>query len=775
MTRWIGQSLPRYEDPPLLTGEGRFVADLAARAAFLRFIRSPVPHGRIVSVSAPSDVTMFTAEHLTGVRPIRPLLHRQDYRPIDQPVLARDTVRFAGEPVAVVVAASPEEAEDAAEQVFVDIDPYDHVISAAEAVRQGAPAVHAGVPGNLVVDARFDTPGVDEAFRTAEVVIEFDLRSRRESALPLESRGSVASYDGRSGRITLTSSIQSPHVVRTVIADLLGMPESDLRVVAPDVGGAFGQKFCLAVEDVVAVWVARRLRTGVAWIEDRRENLLSSFHSRDHSYRVRGAFGSGGRLVAVDADLLCNVGAYSCYPVTCGVEPLMALAEFPGPYDFRAYRVRARGVTTNTCPMAPYRGVSRPVITLAMERLMDLAATRFGIEGAEVRRRNLVCSFPYTSVTGLVYDEGSYVESLERATQVIDLTGFRRRQADALRRGRYLGVGFSVFSERTGYGTSAFAARSMDVTPGYETVEMVMDPSGYVEARVGASPHGQGLGTSLAQLVGDELGVAPAGVRIVHGDTDRTPYGWGTFASRSLVIAGGAAKLAAGMLRSKIAAIAADQLEAAPEDIVISGGVARVSGTDSGVDVARLARLAYHSSHRLESGMTPGLTAVATYDPTGTFSNACHVALVEVDPETGGVQVERFVVVEDAGVLVNPMIVDGQLHGGVTQGIAGALYEEILYDGEGNMLTASLLDYLPPTLAEVPEIEIHHLVTVSDASLTGAKGLGEGGTIGAPAAIINAISDALRPLGVEVNETPATPSRIRKLVRHQELKERIPA
>ena len=774
MTRWVGRSLLRFEDPPLLTGEGRFVADLADRAAFLRFVRSPVAHGRITSIEAPPGVTLFTGEDLAGVRPVRPLLHREDYRPVDQPVLARDTVRFVGEPVAVVVAATPEEAEDLAEQVFVDIDPMHHVVTATEAVRPGAPAVHDQAPGNVVVDARLETSGVDEAFRMAWAVIEFELRSRRESAMPLEARGSVASYDGRSGRVTLTSSIQSPHVVRTVISDLLRMPESDLRVVVPDVGGGFGQKFCLAVEDVVAVWVARCLRTTVAWIEDRRENLVSSFHSRDHRYRVRGAFGEGGRLVAVDADLLCNIGAYSCYPVTCGVEPLMAMVEFPGPYDFRLYRVRSRGVTTNTCPMSPYRGVSRPVITLAMERLMDLAAARFGIEPAEIRRRNLIRSFPYSSATGMVYDEGSYVESLERAAGAIDLAGFRQRQAAALRDGRYLGVGFSVFSERTGYGTAAFAARSMDVTPGYETVDLSMDPSGYVEARLGASPHGQGLGTSLAQLIGDELGVDPATVRIVHGDTDRTPYGWGTFASRSLVIAGGAAKLAAGMLRSKIAAIAANELEAAPEDIVVGGGVARVSGTDAGLPIPELARLAYHSSHRLEPGMAPGLTAVATYDPAGTFSNACHAAQVEVDPETGGVRVDRFVVVEDAGILINPMIVDGQLHGGVTQGIAGALYEEIVYDEEGNILTTSLMDYLPPTVAEIPEIEIHHLVTVSDATITGAKGLGEGGTIGAPAAIINAISDALRPLGVEVNETPATPARLRRLIRQKE-QERIPA
>lgn len=772
MTPWAGRALRRFEDPPLLRGEGRFAADLAGGAAHLRFVRSPLPHGRIASIEAPGHVKVITGADLAGVGPLRPLLHRADYRPVEQPILARDAVRFVGEPIAAVAAGSPEEAEDAAEQVYVDIEPQDHVTDAEAAVRPGAPVVHEGVPGNVVVDARHQTEGVDEAFASAAVTVEFDLRSRRQSAMPLEARGAVASYDRRTGRTTLSSSVQSPHVVRTALADLIGMPESDLRVVAPDVGGAFGQKFCLAVEDVVAVWAARRLRTAVSWVEDRRENLMSSFHSRDHHYRIRGAFDRGARLLALDADLVCNVGAYSCYPVTYGVEPLMAMAELPGPYDFRLYRVRSRGVATNTCPMAPYRGVSRPVITLAVERLMDMAASRFGIEPDEIRRRNLIRRFPYRSAAGLVYDEGSYVESLERAAEAVDLAAFRQRQAAAREQDRYLGVGFSVFSERTGYGTSAFAARSMDITPGYETVELIMDPSGNVEARLGASPHGQGLETSLAQLIGDELGVDPSTVRIVHGDTDRTPYGWGTFASRSLVISGGAAKQAAGLLRAKLSAVAAAELEAAPEDIVIRGGRASVSGTDSGVEVADLARIAYHASHRLEAGMSPGLAESATYDPAGTFSNACHAAVVEVDRETGGVRIERFVVVEDAGVLINPMIVDGQLHGGVAQGVAGALYEEIVYDEGGNILTASLLDYLPPTMAEAPEIEIHHLVTVSDATVTGAKGLGEGGTIGAPAAVLNAVSDALRPFGVEVNETPATPARLRRLIRQNE---RIPA
>jgi carbon-monoxide dehydrogenase large subunit len=400
-----------------------------------------------------------------------------------------------------------------------------------------------------------------------------------------------------------------------------------------------------------------------------------------------------------------------------------------------------------------------------MERLMDTAAERFGIDPIEIRRRNLIGTFPYRSATGVVYDEGSYLQSLERAAEVIDIDAFRRDQSQARKEGRYRGVGFSVFSERTGYGTPTFAQRSMEVTPGYETVEMSMDPSGNVEVRIGASPHGQGLVTSLSQLVADQLGIQPELVRVVHGDTDRTPYGWGTFASRSMVISGGATHLAAGKIRDSIIEAAGDILEAAPVDIDLVDGRAVVRGTDQGVSIPEVARVAHHQSHRLEPGREPGLRSVATYDPAGTFSNACHVAVVEVDIETGGVRLERFVVVEDAGLLINPVIVDGQIAGGVAQGIANALFEEIIYDEKGNILTTSLLDYLPPTMSEIPPIEIHHLETITDASITGAKGLGEGGAIGAPAAVINAVSDALRPLGVGISEIPATPSRIRDRIR----------
>lgn len=761
---WVGRRLRRVEDPSLLRGEGRFVADIVGRANVIRFVRSPFARGRILSIDVPEGATVITSDDLVDVPHVKPMLHRDDFIPVEQPILPKDEVTYVGQPMAAVIAPTLEEAEDVAEMVFVDLEPLDPVVDLDDALGESSPLVHAHVPSNTVIDASLSTPGFDEIFYGATHHVDIDIRSRRENAMPLEARGSHASYDPRENRVTLTAGTQGPHMLRTAIADLLELRESQLRVIAPDVGGAFGQKYSLAVEDVVTVWAARKFRTDVAWIEDRRENF-TSFHSRDQRYIVTGAFDADGKLVALKGDIRCNVGAYSCYPVTCGVEPLMAMAELPGPYDVRNYSVRSRAVMSNASPIAPYRGVSRPVITLTLERLMDTAAKKVGLDPVEIRRRNLIREFPYTSVTGLVYDQASYVESLERAVEIVNLERFRSDQLAAREQGRYIGIGLSTFSERTGYGTSAFAARKMDITLGYETIDLAMDPSGSVEVRIGASPHGQGLRTSLSQLVADELGVDPAMVRVIHGDTDQTPYGWGTFASRSMVISGGATKLGAVELKRKLADIASESLEAAVEDLEFGDGKVSVRGTDVGVPMRDLARIAYHRSDRLVAGEEPGLRVKATYDPHGTFSNACHVALVEVDIETGAVDLQRFVVVEDAGVLVNPMIADGQVHGGVAQGIASALYEELVYDAEGNLLTTSLMDYLPPTIAEIPTIEIDHLVSASDATITGAKGLGEGGTIGAPAAVLNAITDALSPFAIEVNETPATPERILKLIR----------
>jgi aerobic carbon-monoxide dehydrogenase large subunit len=762
--KWVGRAIRRLEDPALVTGQGRFTADLPA-THWVRFVRSPVAAGKIESIVPPPGALVITATDLKDVKKITPMLHKFNYRPIGQPILADGQVRFVGEAIAAVVAASEEEAEDIADLVEVAIDETAPLIDARAALAEGAPQIHEVAPGNLILEAQFKTPGFDAVWKSAAKIVKLEARSHRQNATPMEARAGHAVYDPATGRVTLTCTTQMPHLMRTAIADLIGIRENDLRVIAPDVGGGFGQKMSLCAEYVVLVWLARHLKSSVAWTEDRRENLIASFHSRDQTIALEGAFDKTAKLIALKADIVANIGAYSCFPTTAGMEPLMAMAELPGPYDVQHYECLARGVLTNTCTMAAYRGVSRPVITFTLERLMDKAASAFAIDPVDIRRRNLIDTFPYKSAMGLEYDEASYKQTLELAVKAIDVPAFRVRQKQAHARGRQIGIGFATFSERTGYGSPAFAARGMEITPGWETVIVTVDPSGFVEARIGASPHGQGLRTTLAQIIADEIGVSPDLIKIVHGDTDASPYGWGTFASRSLVISGGASLIAARKVRAKLIKIASHLLETAPDDIVLENGAARVAGTDRTVSIGNMARAAYMQPHLFKGEIEPGLTENGTYDPPGTFSNACHVAIVEVDVETGRVTLEKFLVAEDAGIIINPMIADGQVHGGVAQGIGNALLEEIIYDESGGILTANLADYMPPTAHEIPPIELHHMETPSANSITKAKGLGEGGAIGAPAAIVNAINDALTPFGVAIEEIPATPQRIRAALR----------
>ncbi len=761
--KWVGRAIRRLEDPALVQGHGRFTADLPA-THWVRFVRSPVAAGEIKSITKPDGAMVITAADLKGVKPITPMLHKFEYKPVAQSILADGVVRFVGEAIAAVVGLSEEEAEDIADLVELDINETTPLVDARDALAKGAPQIHAIAPGNVILTGKHKTEGFDAVWASADKVIKIDARSHRQNATPMEARAAHAAYDA-TGRVTLHCTTQMPHLMRTAIADLIGMPESDLRVIAPDVGGGFGQKMSLCAEYVLLVWLARKLKSSVAWTEDRRENLIASFHSRDQYVTVEGAFDAQAKLIALRADVVSNVGAYSCFPTTCGVEPLMAMAEMPGPYDVQQYQCLARGVLTNTCTMAAYRGVSRPVITFTLERLMDKAAKAFSLDPIDIRRRNLIDTFPYISAMGIEYDEASYKETMEMAVKEADVPAFRARQKDARAQGEYLGIGFATFSERTGYGSPAFAARGMAITPGWETVHVTVDPSGFVEARIGASPHGQGLRTTLAQIIADEIGVPPEFIKVIHGDTDTAPYGWGTFASRSLVISGGATLIASRKIRAKLIKIAGHMLEAAENDIVLEDGAAKVAGTDRTITVAAMAREIYTQTHRFKGELEPGLSESGTYDPPGTFSNACHIAFVRLDPETGFVKVERYVVAEDAGRIINPMIADGQVHGGIAQGIGNALLEEIVYDESGGILTANLADYMPPTAHEMPPIELHHMETPSTQSITKAKGLGEGGTIGAPAAVLNAINDALTPFGVEIDIIPATPQRIRAALR----------
>jgi aerobic carbon-monoxide dehydrogenase large subunit len=776
--RWVGRSVRPVEYRRHLTGDGAFVDDLERPGLrHAAFVRSPHASARITSIDTEEALALdgvdavLTARDLQDVNPFIPALRREDFVAVELPLLARDRVRHVGEPVALVVAATPHAAEDGAERVRVAYEEEPAVASLDAALADDAPLVHDDAAGNLLLDTQFADDDVEPAFAEAAAVVEATIHTARVTAVPMEGRACLAEWDRREDRALLHSSTQVPHIVRTAVAGLLGLPERRLRVIAPDVGGGFGQKCVVAREEALVCLASRAVRRPVKWVEDRQENLTAGFAGHEQRHAARAAFDERGKLLALDVEIACDVGAYSTHPFTCGVEPLMAATEMLAAYTAGRYRARTRAVATHKAPMAPYRGVSRPQIVLTLERLLQKAAAELDLDPLEVRRVNLIPEdgFPHETATGLVIDEGSYRASLARCAELLDYDALRERQAAERERGRLVGIGLSCFAERTGYGTEAFNQRKMVVTPGYDSALVRMDPSGGVTLYVGTSGHGQGHLTTLAQVAADRLALDPRDIEVRQSDTDATPYGWGTFASRSMVVGGGATHRAAGALADRLRHLAGHLLEAAPEDVELREGRAAVRGSpDRSLAYADLARVAYLEAQKLPDDLDPGLEAQASFDPPGTFSNATHGCMVEIDPDTGAVRIERYVVAEDCGVMINPAIVEGQVRGGVAQGIAAALYEEVVYAEDGQLQTASLMDYLVPTAAEIPAVEIHHLETPSAFSETGAKGMGEGGTMGAPACIATAVSDALAHLGAEIDRIPITPDRLHEALRERE-------
>jgi carbon-monoxide dehydrogenase large subunit len=754
----------------MLLGRGRFTGDIA-RAGLLHaaFTRSPLAAAtvRAIDLSAaragPGVRAAFTAADL-GFPALLATLDRPEFVPTRLPLLATGRVRHVGEPVAVVVADDPYTAEDAAELADVDYAAGQPVTSLDAATARGAPQVHDELAGNCLVDlTMFDDDRLAAIFAAAPAVVSATISSGRLAALPLEGRACLAEWDDRDGQVVMYVSTQVPHQVRSAVAQAFHLPERSVRVIAPDVGGGFGLKCVVGREELVLAGLALRLRRPVAWSEDRQENLTASFHGRQQRYDVQAAFDDEGRILGLAAQIDCDVGAYSVFPFTCGVEPLMAATELPGIYKVPAYRARGRAIASNKPPTAPYRGVSRPQLVLVMERLMEKAARQLGLDPLTVRRRNMISAgeFPYTGVNGITYDEGSYAESLDRAEKRVAEAGWAAERDRLRGLGLRAGIGYSCFSERTGYGTPAMSLRRMRMTPGYDTASVRMDPSGEVIVTTGTCGHGQGHETTFAQIVADRLGVDPGQVRLREGDTDLAAYGWGTWGSRSIVIGGGAASRAAEQVAGQLRQVAGHLLEASAADIELADGTARVRGDHSAaVPVSELARIVHFQTHQVPEALRYGLEARSSFDPPGTFSNACHAALVSIDPGTGGVRLCRYLVVEDCGVVINPMIVDGQVYGGVAQGVAAALLEQVRYDSEGQPGSATLMDYLAPTAAELCPVEIIHLETPSAFSETGAKGMGEGGTIGAPAAVLNAVNDALSGTGVSFDHIPVLPPEV---------------
>jgi carbon-monoxide dehydrogenase large subunit len=774
---YVSQSVKRREDPPLLMGRAQFIGDLRLPGLLaVKFLRSPHAHARLLSIDAraalalPGVEAVITGRDLAGTtRPIRAVMSGSGYKESGWPPLAQEKVRFAGEPVAAVVAVDQYRAEDALDAIEVSYEPLPAVVDAEAAMRPGAPRVHEEIFDNVIFHTRFQHGNVEEALASADIRLRETFRHARCSSSPMEPRGVMASVDPLDGTLTVWASTQSPHLMRSGLAEALGVPDSRIRILCPAVGGGFGPKMHLYPEDIVVAELARRLRRPVRWLEDRRENLLASAQARDHVNHVEIGARRDGTLLAIKSTLVCDSGAYSVYPVTASLEPLTAAGILPGPYKLAALAYEAYAVATNKCPAGAYRGVGMALGTFVRERLVDMVARRAGLDPVDVRRRNFIeaAELPFTTASGLVVDSGNPRESLERA---LEQGHYARLRTDARRTpaGKYRGVGIAAYTEFTGMGSGTFRRRGMKQVSGHDAATVRVEPTGEVRGFVSAASQGQGHATTLAQVLADELGVPLEKVSIVEGDTERCPHGSGSFASRSMVVSGGALVLAARRVREKISTIAAHVLEVAREDLTIEAGSIAVRGAPGrALTVAQVADLAYRpAGGTLPPGVDPALEATQYYDPPpATFSNGTHVAVVDVDPDTGEVELVRHVVVEDCGRIVNPMIVDGQTHGAVAQGIGNALYEDFAYDAGGQPLTTTFMDYLIPGTMEVPSVDVVHMETPPAVSVSGFKGMAEGGTIGSTAAVANAVADALAPLGIEIRELPVTPDRLYRLLK----------
>jgi carbon-monoxide dehydrogenase large subunit len=771
MDQGIGHSVPRKEDDRFLRGHGEFIADIRlAGMRDLAFVRSPVAHARLRNIRIPPSAAgkIFTAADLAGVGPIVAVSALPGFKRSEQPVLAHGKVRHVGEPIAVCVAATRAEAEDLAEQVEPEFEELPAVTDMLDARKPGAPLVHEHWGDNIFLETVVDGD-LDGIRRTAAIVVRRELRTARQCMSPLEGRGVVAAWDRRLEQLLLYSSTQMPHVIRSGLAECLGLDQGRVRVVAPDVGGGFGYKGILLAEEVVAGWLARKLGHPVRWIEDRREQLTGNADCREHHYDITAYAAADGTLLAVEAEATVDAGAYSIYPFSACLEAAQIASILPGPYMMQAYRCRTWSAATNKPPILPYRGVARAGVCFAMETMLDAIAHQAGLEPHEVRLRNLVpaAAMPFDNITKKHFDSGDYPACLSRAIQAIDIDAVRRRQAaqtGATNIGatKLLGVGMSIFCEQAAHGTSVYAGWGIPMVPGFEQAVARLTPDGGLELRVGIQSHGQGLETTLAQVGHQVLGIPLDRIMVVHGDTALTPYSTGTWGSRCAVMAGGAVAQACRELAGRIAVIGAHLLQATPETVRVGGD--RVASASASVAIADVARTWYRRPQDLPDGVSgAGLEVTAGYKPlrdSGTFSYAAHACTVEVDTGLGSVRLLDYVIVEDGGVLLNPMIVDGQIEGGTAQGIGTALYEEMPFDPHGQPLASTLAEYSLPGATEMPTLRILHMQTPSPYSAFGQKGIGEGGAIGPPAAIANAVNDALRPLGVAVSALPITPARI---------------
>jgi carbon-monoxide dehydrogenase large subunit len=766
----IGARLPRKEDARHLRGRGQFVSDLKfPRTQDVAFVRSSFAHARIRSIEIPPEHRnrIFIAADFPEVAPISAICSIPGWKHSVCHPLVRDRVRFVGQPIALCLASTRAEAEDLADSVIVEYDELPAVTDVLKAVEPGAPVIHDDWGDNIYIQRDVEAGDLEPVRKTAPVAVTREYRMNRQSGVPMEGRAILAFWDDRLDELTVYNSTQHPHQIRVGLAHFLQMEERQIHVIAPDVGGGFGIKNILYPEELMVAALARRMRRPLRWIDDRREHLLTATHARDHFYRVTAYADEKGIILGLDAEIYVDAGAHAHWPNSHFMETGMAAKNLPGPYRIRNYRARTYTVATNKSPLGPYRGVARPGACFAIERTIDEAARAVGREPHEVRMANMVTPdmMPYRSATNLVFDNGDYAAAVAKAAELIDLPAVRRRQKAGESDGRLVGVGFASYTEQTAHGCGEWVTRGSPIIPGFESATARLMTDGTLLLLVGIQSHGQGLETTLCQVAHQELGIHPSKISVRHGDSAVSPFGMGTFASRSMVMSGGAVARACRIIRDKIANIGAHLLQCDPKEVTFADGQVHCHGAS--VSFAEIGRIAHLRQDGLPTCTDPIIEAVATYSPgidTGVFCYCTQVAVVAVDPEDGSVEILDYGVVEDCGTMCNPMIVEGQIIGGIAQGIGTALYEEIPYDENGQPLATTFADYLMPTAPEIPEIKMAHIVTPSPYTEYGMKGMGEGGAISPPAAIANAVRDALASMGAEVNETPLTPRRVRAAI-----------
>ena len=778
VTQLVGAKIHRREDPRLITGHGHYIDDFTRTGtAYAAFVRSPLAHARVKSIDvtdaskAPGVVGVYTARdfkgQLAGTHPAAPaFVAEKKYVPERFPIAEKE-VCYQGEIVAAVLAETKGQAADAANMIQVDYDELPAVMDLEKALDAKSPKAHEGAADNVCWDLAYTGPEVTEAaFKEADVVVKQRILQNRLAPVPMEPRGVMAEYETYDKKLTIWMSSQNPHFIRLFVSGSMGLKESQVRVISPDVGGGFGSKISPYPEDYLVPALSRMTERPVKWIETRTESIQNATHGRGQFYEVEVAAKKDGTLLGMRMTQYLDVGAYAG---TFSAFQACACLMAGGAYKWKGISARTIGILTNRVPTDPYRGAGRPEATHLVERMVDLVADELKMDPVEVRRKNFIQpnEFPFTQNFGLVVDSGDYEKALDRALEMAGYQDLRRKQADMRKQGRYLGIGISTWIELCGFGPSAATAPATGGIALVESAQVRVTPTGSVIVYTGTHSHGQGHETTFGQIVADQLGVPLESVELRHGDTaEGTAFGYGTYGSRSLAVGGVAVSKAVGKVIDKGKKLAAHMLEAAEEDVVFEHGSFHVKGSpDKSKAFGEVAFASYGMS--LPQGMEQGLEAVAYFDPPNlVWPFGAHIAVVEVDPETGHVELQKYVAVDDCGNIINPMIVDGQLHGGVAQSIAQALYEEVVYDDEtGQLKTGTLLDYNIPGIGEIPAMDLDHTVTPSPTNDLGVKGIGEAGTIAATASVINAVVDALSPLGIKHVDMPASPDRLWKMIK----------